>query len=119
MHVHFSLYFAQFILGLSLGPLSPSLFCWLDRQDLSNRLSLSLLCAVGIAVRRRILSPIIAFFVYICSKTVLLFAVLYFIFLTLHFIDHKCHTTRIMIRLSATNQFSSGRSAEVSVRTHG
>uniref|UniRef100_A0A915PJT8 Uncharacterized protein n=1 Tax=Setaria digitata TaxID=48799 RepID=A0A915PJT8_9BILA len=38
--------FILFILGLSLGPLSPSLFCWLDEQKLSSRLSLTLLYVI-------------------------------------------------------------------------
>uniref|UniRef100_A0A0R3S322 MFS domain-containing protein n=1 Tax=Elaeophora elaphi TaxID=1147741 RepID=A0A0R3S322_9BILA len=73
-----------FILGLSLGPLSPFLFCWLDEQDLSSRLSL-IVC-------------ISLFFAYI----ILIMTV---------------RTARVIVRLSAINQCSSGQSSEVSVKT--
>ncbi|KAM3725558.1 Sodium-dependent glucose transporter [Dirofilaria immitis] len=66
-HSFFSILCTVFVLGLSLGPLSPFLFCWLSEQNLSSRLSLSLLYTIGVSLGRFILPCIIAVFIYICS----------------------------------------------------
>lgn len=108
------------ITGLSLGPLSPFLFCWLDEQDLPNRLSLSLLYAIGISLGRLILPCVIAILIYVCSTPVVLFAVvcvsLFFAYIVLIM---TVRTARVIIRLSAINQFSSGQSPEISVKAPG
>ncbi|KAL3982482.1 putative integral membrane protein [Acanthocheilonema viteae] len=105
-----------FILGLSLGPLSPFLFCWLDEHELSSRLSLSLLYAIGISLGRLIFPCIIAFFIYICSTPVVLFAVVCVsLFLAYIVLIMTVRTVRVTVCLSATNHCSGGRSPEVNV----
>ncbi|CAG9534844.1 unnamed protein product [Cercopithifilaria johnstoni] len=107
--------FTVFILDLSLGPLSPFLLCWLDEQDLSSRLSLSLLYATGISLGCLIFPCIIAFFIYICSTPASLFAVvcvsLFFIYIVLIM---TVRTAKVIIRLSVINQCSSSQNPEAS-----
>ncbi|VDK83691.1 unnamed protein product [Litomosoides sigmodontis] len=81
-----------FVLGLSLGSLSPFLFCWLDEQHLSSRMSLSLLYAVVICVS-------LSFAYIILIMTV--------------------RTAKATARHNAINCCSNGLSPEVSVRTSG
>lgn len=100
-----------------MGLLSPFLFCWLDEQHLSSRLSLSLLYAIGISLGRLVLPCFIALFIYIYSTPVVLFAV---VCLSLSFayiaLIMTVRTARVMVRLNAIDHCSNGLSPEVSVR---
>ncbi|VDK63645.1 unnamed protein product [Onchocerca ochengi] len=88
----FAVLCTMFILGLSLGPLSPFLFCWLAEQELSSYLSLSLLYAIVVCVS--------FLFAYIALIMVI-------------------RTVRVTIRLNAIKQFSSCANSEVNRETAG
>lgn len=108
------------IAGLSLGPLSPFLFCWLAEQELSSYLSLSLLYAIGISLGGLIFPCIITFSIYICSTAVVLFVVVCVSFLFAYIaLIMVIRTVRVTIRLNAIKQFSSCANSEVNRETAG